>query len=104
MEVTFIYFTKEFELTVTQLTQTVNMKLGKRFTSILVTQWSGHFFVASATAQWWNVGGNNNDNDVAKVDTTTTLAITDTTDVVTGTRTSTTFTTSTSGMDTTKKE
>merc|ERR1719295_1627062 len=63
----------------------------------------GHFFVASATAQWWNIGGNNNDNDVAKVDTTTTLAITDTTNVVTGTRTSTTFTTSTSGMDTTKK-
>merc|ERR1712123_118514 len=29
-----------------------------------------HFFVVGATAQWWNIGGNNDDNDVAKVDTT----------------------------------
>ena len=67
-----------------------------------------HFFVVGATAQWWNIGGNDKDNDVAKVDTTTTLTtladVTDTTVVVTGTRTSTTFTTTTSGMDTTKKE
>merc|ERR1712168_78665 len=72
-------------------TQLVNMKLG-------------HFFVASATAQWWNIGGNDNDNDVAKVDTTTTTTtLADVTTIVTGTRTSTTFTTTTSGMDTTKK-
>jgi len=30
-----------------------------------------HFFVVGATAQWWNIGGNNDDNNVAKVDTTT---------------------------------
>jgi len=73
-----------------------------------------HFFVVGATAQWWNIGGNNDGNDVAKVDTTTqtpptttvlqtTMKSTSKTAPVTGklttletTSTSTTFTTTTS--------